>query len=87
MVALITLVSAALEQGNNNKLDCTGLCQHLGPCCIDPVARNMRTGVDALKKPLDERCRLCRFMTVLYYLVDTEEGGEPGEKWENTPFT
>eukprot|EP00045_Choanoeca_perplexa_P002473 m.24630 g.24630 ORF g.24630 m.24630 type:complete len:353 (+) comp11537_c0_seq2:208-1266(+) len=48
---------------------------HLGPCCIDPVAQGRETGVRALKKPLSHRCRLCRFMTVLYYLVDTEQGG------------
>lgn len=33
-------------------------------------------GVRALNRPLSERCRLCRFMTVLYYLEDTKEGGE-----------
>ena len=35
----------------------------------------MPLGVDALSRPLAERCSLCRFMTILYYLVDTEEGG------------
>lgn len=35
-------------------------------------------GVRALDLPLEKRCRLCRYMTVLYYLVDTEEGGGPG---------
>ncbi|EDQ88128.1 uncharacterized protein MONBRDRAFT_26710 [Monosiga brevicollis MX1] len=48
---------------------------HLGPCCIDPVARGFDTGVRALERPLEKRCRLCRYMTVLYYLVDTEQGG------------
>eukprot|EP00730_Choanoeca_flexa_P007921 TRINITY_DN12415_c1_g1_i1.p1 TRINITY_DN12415_c1_g1~~TRINITY_DN12415_c1_g1_i1.p1 ORF type:complete len:348 (+),score=54.06 TRINITY_DN12415_c1_g1_i1:73-1116(+) len=48
---------------------------HLGPCCVDPAARGRETGVRALDRPLTERCRLCRYMTVLYYLVDTEEGG------------
>ena len=47
----------------------------LGPCCIDPVARRMQTGVNALHNDLSQRCRLCRMMTVLYYLDDTEEGG------------
>ena len=49
----------------------------MGPCCIDPWAKkkNMETGVYAVNKPLTHRCKLCRFMTVLYYLVDTEEGG------------
>eukprot|EP00054_Salpingoeca_dolichothecata_P001543 m.19672 g.19672 ORF g.19672 m.19672 type:complete len:371 (+) comp12291_c0_seq1:58-1170(+) len=46
-----------------------------GPCCIDPDASNFRTGVDALGVPLEQRCRLCRFITVLYYLMDTTEGG------------
>ena len=36
----------------------------------------MQTGVLALEGgKLEKRCRLCRFMTVLYYLEDTEEGG------------
>eukprot|EP00052_Salpingoeca_macrocollata_P015718 m.125536 g.125536 ORF g.125536 m.125536 type:complete len:294 (-) comp19785_c0_seq4:125-1006(-) len=48
---------------------------HTGPCCADPVARGMTTGADALTRPLDQRCRLCRVITVLFYLEDTEEGG------------
>ena len=35
----------------------------------------MQTGVYAIKNGLNKRCRLCRFMTVIYYLVDTDEGG------------
>ena len=47
-----------------------------GPCCVDPVARKrgLMTGTHAIGKGLEKRCRLCRFMTVLYYLADTEEG-------------
>lgn len=67
----------------------------LGPCCIDPVARSMQTGVNALQGDLSQRCRLCRMMTVLYYLEDTEEGGgtvfpladttdEELKEWENS---
>ncbi len=37
--------------------------------------RGMQTGVNALNRPLEERCALCRFITVLYFLDDTEEGG------------
>eukprot|EP01147_Barroeca_monosierra_P002269 gene2269-5266_t len=51
--------------------------EHQGPCCIDPAIRGkgFMTGISALNRPLENRCRLCRFMTILYYLVDTEEGG------------
>ena len=50
---------------------------HLGPCCIDEriAGQGYDTGVRALDLPLTKRCRLCRFLTILYYLVDTEEGG------------
>lgn len=49
----------------------------MGPCCVDAFAKKhgMQTGVYAIKSGLNKRCRLCRFMTVIYYLVDTDEGG------------
>eukprot|EP00043_Microstomoeca_roanoka_P017381 m.181167 g.181167 ORF g.181167 m.181167 type:complete len:457 (+) comp16625_c2_seq3:470-1840(+) len=51
--------------------------EYQGPCCLDPYSRQrgLVTGVQAMHKPLEMRCRICRFMTILYYLVDTEEGG------------
>eukprot|EP00049_Salpingoeca_infusionum_P024959 m.17655 g.17655 ORF g.17655 m.17655 type:complete len:472 (+) comp7516_c0_seq2:114-1529(+) len=52
--------------------------KEFGPCCFDPVAREkrMRTGSAAFDLPLERRCRLCRFMTILYFLEETEKGGE-----------
>lgn len=55
----------------------------MGPCCADPIAkqRGLVTGVEAIKAGLEKRCRLCRFITVLYYLSDTEEGGALAGQW------